>query len=182
MLKNSSQQFGLIAILLHWICALAIVVLFALGLFMEQLDYNDPWYYRVPAIHESIGLLLFATMLARYLARWINPPPPPLAELAAWEQMLASLVHRVLYVVIFTVLISGYLISSAEHDSIAVFDWFKVPGLNLDIANQEDIAGEWHERIAWLLIALATFHALAAIKHHVIDKDRSLLRMLGINR
>jgi cytochrome b561 len=74
--------------------------------------------------------------------------------------------------------LSGYLISTADGRAIQVFDWFEVPALVTGIANQEDIAGAVHYWVAVALIALASLHGLAALKHHFLDRDGTLLRML----
>jgi cytochrome b561 len=82
-----------------------------------------------------------------------------------------------LYFTLFTVLISGYLITSSNDKAIAVFDWFNVTPMVLNIKNQEDIAGVIHYYLAYGIIAFALLHALAALKHHFIDKDKTLKRM-----
>ena len=76
-------------------------------------------------------------------------------------------------------MIAGYLISTADGRAIEVFGWFQVPATLYDLPEQEDIAGEIHELIAWALILLAGVHALAALKHHFINRDTTLLKMLG---
>ena len=74
--------------------------------------------------------------------------------------------------------ITGYLISTADGRAIEVFDWFSVPGFGSFIENQEDLAGEIHEIIAYGIMGLAALHALAALKHHFLDRDNTLTRML----
>ena len=149
---------------------------------MVELDYYSPWYNRAPHLHESVGMLLLAVMVLRIVHRFVDPPPRPLKTLSAREQQLAPLVHALIYIAVFVVLISGYLISSAGDKSVAVFDWFAVPSLGEGIDKQQDIAGLWHERAAWLLIVLSGLHATAAFKHHFVDKDNTLLRMMGVRR
>ena len=74
---------------------------------------------------------------------------------------------------------SGYLISTADGRGVSVFGLFEVPASLTGIPDQEDVAGVLHEWLAWGLIILAGLHALAAIKHHFIDRDATLSRMLG---
>lgn len=74
--------------------------------------------------------------------------------------------------------ITGYLIVTAGGRGLDVFDWFVIPSV-LEQDGLEDIAGEVHEIIAFIIIGLAAFHALGALKHHFIDKDETLRRMLG---
>ena len=76
-------------------------------------------------------------------------------------------------------MISGYLISTADGRGIEVFDFFVIPALGSIIENQEDLAGLVHKWLAYLLVSLATLHALAALKHHFIDKDNTLNRIIG---
>jgi cytochrome b561 len=78
-----------------------------------------------------------------------------------------------------SVMISGYLISTADGRAISVFGWFEVPALITSIPDQEDIAGLIHEYLAWGLVIFSGLHALAALKHHFIDRDPTLKRMLG---
>jgi cytochrome b561 len=76
-------------------------------------------------------------------------------------------------------MIAGYLISTADGRPIDVFNLFSVPATLHGLADQEDIAGEVHEILAWALVLLAGVHALAALKHHFINRDSTLLKMLG---
>lgn len=177
--RNSIDHWGLLAILLHWLTALTVFGLFGLGLWMVELDYYHAWYRQGPYWHKSIGVLLFIVMLARLLWRLANPAPAPLPNHQAWERRAASIVHGLLYVLIFTVMVSGYLISSADGRPIEVFTWFELPALIHGLPQQADVAGLVHKILAYSLLGLALLHALAAFKHHLIDRDRTLKRMLG---
>lgn len=178
MLANDRDNYGWLSICLHWLMAVGIAALFALGLIMVDLDYYSPWYIRAPHIHESIGLVFAAMLILRILARLLNPPPPPLASLSPTERALATCMHWLFYLLMIAIAASGYLISTAGGAEVAVFDWFTLPGLAFGLDQQEDIAGLWHRWIAWSLIVLSALHAMAAIKHHVIDRDRTLKRIL----
>ncbi len=108
----------------------------------------------------------------------IDGRPRELAEHLEWERLVAKIVHSMLYLLLFAVMISGYLISTADGRAIPVFDWFALPATLHGIEGQEDMAGEIHLFLAWSLIGLALLHAGAALKHHFIDRDRTLKRML----
>lgn len=179
MLKNTSTGYGTIAIALHWLVALAVFGLFGLGLWMTELDYYDAWYQRAPDLHKSVGVLLFLVVALRLIWRRMNPVPVPEPTHAAWERRLAGIAHALLYLLLFAVMIAGYLISTADGRSIQVFDLFAVPATLSGREAQEDIAGEVHEILAYVLIGLALLHAAAALKHHFIDRDRTLMRMFG---
>lgn len=178
-LRNNAQSYGLIAVVVHWLVALAVLGLFGLGLWMTSLSYYDPWYRHGPALHKSVGVLLFAVMIFRLIWRWISPPPPAIAGHSALERGAAKLAHLLLYLLIFAVMISGYLISTADGRSIEVFGLFSIPASITSIPNQEDFAGAVHLYLAIGLIVLVVLHALGAIKHHIIDRDRTLMRMFG---
>lgn len=179
MLGNNQHQYGWVSIILHWTSAIAIFGLFALGLWMVELTYYDTWYHRAPALHKGIGIVVLGATVLRLLWR-IAQPRPALLSAHAWENMLAHLGHTLLYLLLFVVLLSGYLIPSADGHPVAVFDWFELPPLMLLGENQEDIAGTIHRWTAYALILLATGHAAAAFKHHFFDHNDTLLRMLRV--
>lgn len=177
--RNSSSRFGLVSILLHWLVALAVFGLFGLGYWMVGLDYYSSWYRTAPDLHKGIGILLFMVMLLRLLWRLYSPAPAALASHGRWTRLASHAGHAFLYLGLFVLMISGYLISTADGRAIDVFGLFQVPALVSGLPRQEDIAGLVHEYLAWALVIFAGIHALAAFKHHFIDRDATLLRMLG---
>ncbi|MCW8891010.1 MAG: cytochrome b [Sedimenticola sp.] len=181
-LRNSDKQFGLVSIFIHWIMALLIIGLFALGLYMTGLDYYDPWYKTAPDIHRSLGVIMLLLLVFRLVWRLGNPVPAPVDNDPEILHKLAEWVHRLLYLLLFFIALSGYLISTADGRGIDVFNWFTVPALVPSFENMEDLAGEVHFVLAVTLIAMASLHGLAALKHHFIDRDLTLLRMLGRTR
>jgi cytochrome b561 len=82
----------------------------------------------------------------------------------------------------FFLMLSGYLISTADGRGIDVFGLFSLPATLSGVENQEDIAGKVHQSLAFILVALVVLHALAALKHHFLDRDATLKRMLGVQR
>lgn len=179
MLKNSPSHYGIVSVVLHWLVALVVFGLFAAGFWMVDLSYYSQWYRTAPHWHKSTGILLAMVMLLRLLWRWLSPPPQALATHRSWERKTAAVVQCCLYLGIFVLVLSGYLISTEDGRPIAVFDWFEVPALGALFTHQADIAGLIHEYVSYGLIALAVLHGLAALKHHYIDKDHTLKRMLG---
>ena len=178
MLKNTQQKYGLIAKVIHWLVALTVIGLFAVGLWMVELDYYSAWYTKAPYYHKSVGIVLAMIMLFRLAWKFANISPNPVSNHSAREVLGAKIAHWLFYILILMMIISGYLISTADDRSIEVFGVFEVPALGSVFENQEDTAGLIHEWLAYVLIALASFHALAALKHHVLDKDDTLKRML----
>jgi cytochrome b561 len=118
-------------------------------------------------------------MVFRALWRNIQPTPEHLPSHSKLERRIGHITHISLYIIFFLICISGYLITTADGRGIEVFGLFTVPSLGEFIQNQEDIAGSIHEWLAYSIIALTGLHALGALKHHFIDKDDTLKRMLG---
>ncbi len=177
--RNSEERYGLVAVVLHWLVAITVIGMFILGLWMTSLSLYDRWYVTAPYIHKSIGLLLFLVMIARLAWRLFNPRPAPLMTHTRFERIAAHLMHGMLYLLLFAVMIAGYLISSADGRAVESFGLFSIPSTITSIPDQEDVAGEIHEVLAYILIALAILHAAAALKHHFIDRDNTLRRMFG---
>lgn len=178
-IKNSGSEWGILSIAMHWVVAVVVFGLFGVGLYMVELDYYDSMYKTAPFVHKSIGVLLFLVMILRVVWRFVSPPPVALSSHQKWEVKLAHIVHIGLYCLLFVIMASGYLISTADGRPVSVFGWFEVPSVISGIDNQEDIAGEVHEILAYVLIGLVGVHAIGALKHHFIDKDLTVLRMFG---
>lgn len=175
--RNTDTRYGAVSIGLHWLIAAAAVGLFALGAWMVELTYYDPWYQRAPQLHKSIGVLLFGVVLARLAWRHVNPHPRPLGT--ALQHRIAVGVHRLLDGLLFALAVSGYLISTADGRPIGVFELFSVPATLSGLEHQADIAGWVHKLLAYALLGVTALHAGAAIKHHFVDRDNTLRRMLS---
>ncbi len=181
-MRNSEHRYGYWAVGFHWLSALTIIGLFGLGYWMVGLDYYSGWYKTAPALHKSIGLSLLVVTLCRMIWRKIDTQPEALQGHTKLEQKAGHYTHHFLYFLMLVVFVSGYMISTADGRGIEVFELFTVPGFGPLLENQEDIAGEVHEYATYLLVGLALLHACAALKHHFIDKDETLKRMLGNKR
>ena len=177
-LTNNTEGYGWISICVHWLIAAGTLGLFALGLWMTGLDYYHPWYRQAPDLHRSLGMLLALVLVFRLIWRLATPAPVPVGRPSALETHVIRGVHWLLVLLPFVSVISGYLISTADGRALAIFDWFEIPALISGIDNLEDKAGDAHYLLAMTLIFLAAVHALAALKHHFIDHDATLRRML----
>ncbi len=180
MIRNSPSRYGAVAILLHWLIALGVIGEFALGLYMVDLDFHDPDYYELPHIHESVGILLTLAIILRIIWSLINIKPDAGTGVAPWEHIVSRLVHIAMSALLVAIVVFGYLLSTAEGDGIEVFNWFELPPVITSINDQESLSIFWHYWLAWTVICFAFLHAAGAIKHHVIDKDETLRRMLGL--
>ena len=174
-LKNTASGYGLVSRALHWVMALAIFAVFGIGVWMVRLDYQSPYYRIGPDIHRSVGILLLIALAFRYLWRLANVVPDD-RELTPFESRASHTVHLIFYPLLAAVMVSGYLISSANGDAVPVFDWFSVPAVTKQ-QGLEDQAGFVHRWLAYGAMALAGVHTIAALKHHFVEKSRVLTRM-----
>ncbi|MEE2732299.1 MAG: cytochrome b [Pseudomonadota bacterium] len=179
MLANSESGYGLVSVLLHWLSALLTILLFGVGLYMVGLSYYDPLYHELPEWHKSVGVVLALLSLFRVVWRVLSGPPAPLAE-KRWQGAAARLVHATMLALLILLPVTGYFIVTAEGKPLMVFELTLLPALLELTPNQTDLVGRWHLWGAWALIGLAALHAAAALKHHFIDADRTLIRMLTI--
>ncbi|PIR38152.1 MAG: cytochrome b [Alphaproteobacteria bacterium CG11_big_fil_rev_8_21_14_0_20_39_49] len=180
-MKNT-KNWSVVIITIHWLTVICVIGLFAVGWWMTELDYYSKWYRTAPFIHKSIGITLLIVTAFRLLYKLKTGSPAPLPSHKPIEVKLAHLMHKALYALLFAVLFSGYFISTADGRPISVFNLFEVPALPWSIDKQEDIAGDIHFFLACFLIGFASLHALAALKHHFIEKDETLKRMLRLKR
>ena len=181
MIFNSNNTFGLVTIVLHWLLAIIIIGQFIFGLYMLSLSYYDPNYHSLPFYHKSIGIVFAFLLLIRIVWTCINPRPLPASNAPQWQSRLAVFLQWTMNLLLIVVVIMGYLISTASGDGISVFGWFEIPASMTSIPNQEEVAGQWHYWLACTVITLAGFHGLAALKHHFIDKDQTLNRMIRVS-
>lgn len=174
--RNTSDTYGLIHITLHWVMAMMLAVLLPLGLWMTGLDYYDPWYRKGPDLHRAIGVLLGLLLVLRLVWRLLGIQPRPLTR-SRRGTAVAQLAHLLLYLLPLLLVISGYLISTADGRPLDIFGCFEIPATVQGIEGQEDIAGEIHFILAMTLMGIIVFHGLAALRHHFVFGDRTLRRM-----
>ena len=177
-LKNTESHYGLIAILLHWLSAISIIGLFSLGFWMVELDYYHDWYTTAPYWHKGIGIIFAFVLFFRLFWKAINPKPRSLLS-SQWLTSVVSYIHFALYLLLVLIIMSGYFIVAADNRALDVLGLFELPANLQLITNQETLMGDWHRYLSYVLIAIVILHIGAALKHHFIDKDSTLKRMLG---
>lgn len=174
-LKDTIEGYGIVSRVIHWMMAIGIIGTFALGYWMVGLDYYSPYYTSAPDFHRSIGMVLFLALCFRLLWRVVSVRPSD-DELTSFERKAARIVHASFYPLIIAVTLSGYLISTLDGRSIDVFGLITIPSI-IEAKGYEDSAGLIHEYLSYATLALASVHALAALKHHIIDRHKTLTRM-----
>lgn len=174
------------AMWLHWLIALLIIVNVVLGLAAEWLP--DEWVRADIDTHKSIGITVLGLAILRLLWRFRHQPPALPASFANWEIRSAALAHLALYLLMFSLPLSGWLHDSAWKDAAThpmslfyLVPWPRIGFITgLDPVFKEtlhDAFGLLHKSLAWALYVVFVLHVAGALKHEWIDKESVLRRM-----
>ncbi|MGI9310025.1 MAG: cytochrome b, partial [bacterium] len=137
--------------------------------------------------HKSVGVLIFAVILARVWWRAINGFPSAVDGVPAWQRLVARAVHWVLLIGTVLMPISGMTLSIVGGHGLPMFA-LELIAPNLDPASGKAVAYNEtlanfahavHGRVGDAMMIAVVLHVLGAIKHHFIDRDGTLRRMLG---
>jgi cytochrome b561 len=178
-IRNLDDRWGLVTIGIHWLTVLAVLGLCIVGFLMQELP-NRPFKVEVYALHKSLGLTVLALTLLRLAWRLLAGAPRPVPGMPRWQVLAAHASHGLLYAVLLAMPLSGWLYNSASGFPLRWFGTFVVPKLAGRDRGVAEFAVETHETLFLVLAALVTVHALAALKHHYFDRDRTLHRMLPL--
>lgn len=195
---NNLTSYTKTAKILHWLIAILIFGMFALGWFMADIpkeapkqmvfDLFDLGIFNWPVteeisprsfyfnLHKSFGVTIFALILTRIFWRITHKPPAILTTYKAWESKLATVAHRLLYALMFILPLSGAIMAVYSKYGIKWFGMNFIKGL--DNNPMRLIFKNVHEIIGLILVTIIVIHILGALKHKFIDKDETLNRML----
>ena len=185
------------AVVLHWLIAICIFSMFALGWYMSDLPKEAPkqmaydlfdlgiytWQLAEEAsprtfyfnLHKSLGVSIFALIIIRILWRLTHTPPALLSTYKAWERKLATGTHHALYLLMVALPLSGVIMSTYSKYGIK---WFGIPFIKgLDNTPMREVFTEVHEVIGVIILVILILHTAGAIKHKFIDKDDTFKRM-----
>ena len=177
-LKNTPARYGLLSKSLHWSNAVLIIGLIGLGCYMVGLTYYDRWYNAALAWHKSLGLVALALAMVMIGWHWYNPTPAPLAGWQSWERLAARIMQAVLLVMMIVIPLSGYMISTSAGQGVEMFGLLRIPALWHGDSTLRDGAIAAHFYAAYGTALLVIGHAGAALKHHFVNRDETLRRML----
>ena len=179
--ETTTGRYSAVAIVLHWLLALVILLMFALGLYMANLPIS-PLRLKLINYHKWAGICFLALTAFRIVWRLTHRPPalPASVELAMpnWQSKVYHATHFALYVLFLVVPLVGWAYSSAAGFPVVVFGVIPLPdfmAVDKEFAKQ---LKELHEISAYALVALAGLHIVAAVKHHFFDHDGLINRML----
>jgi cytochrome b561 len=168
------------AILLHWIAALLIACNFVLGLSMVDLPFG-PQKFRWYGWHKWTGITVFLVTLLRLLWRTAYPAPPAVA-MPDWQRKAARATHLLLYGLMLVIPLSGWLYSSATGVSVVYLGLVPLPDLVSKDKALAEVLKAVHVTLNFTLLALVFVHTGAAFKHHLVDRDGVLVRMVPFLR
>ena len=176
-LKNPNERWGAVSQGFHWLIVLLLLAQGAIGLLMGDMA-RGPDKIAVYGFHKSVGISILALALARLLWRLYAGRPAPVAGTPHWQERLASAMHGALYLLLFAVPISGWVMNSASGFPLQWFGLFNLPSIAARNDELHELAESVHEWLFWALVALAAAHAAAAVFHHLFQRDATLARML----
>lgn len=177
LIKNTQTQYGIVNKFIHWLMALLIIGMLILGLYMSDLPISE-LKLQLYGIHKEFGILILMLVMFRIVWRIGNIVPLLPPTIPAWQKFAAHAVHWMLYGFMFAMPITGWLMTSAAGLPPSFFGLFTLPSL---IAPNDALFSLFiniHSWLAYGLIATFCAHVGAALKHHFINKDDVLRRML----
>ena len=174
---TATARYTRTAIALHWLIALLIIAAFLLGVTMSDMA---PSITKLKLVnwHKWLGVTVLGLAALRLLWRLTHTAPALPAAMAGWQVLAAKLGHLGLYLLMFAVPLSGYFFSLAAGFKVVYLGLFPLPVLIDKNPALKPVLHELHEILAWGMAVLVCVHVLAALKHHVIDRDDVLKRML----
>lgn len=173
----NTTRYSATAIRLHWLIAILIVATFCVGLYMHELPLS-PQKLKIYSWHKWAGVSVFLLAVLRLAWRASHRPPALPATMPAWQQRAAGALHHLLYLLMFAIPLSGWLMSSAKGFQTVYFGVLPLPDLVAKNAALGDLLQAVHQSLNFATAALVLAHAAAAVKHHLVDRDDVLARML----
>lgn len=175
--KNTEIRYGSLSIGIHWLMLLLFVAVYALielrGIFPKGSDLREG----LKAWHFMLGMLVLVLVWPRLAARLTGATPAIQPEPVAWQQLSAKLLHLALYAFMIAMPLLGWLLLSASGKPIPFFG-IELPALIAKSKETASLLKELHETLGTAGYYLIGLHAAAALYHHYIKHDNTLIRML----
>lgn len=175
--SDSQNSYGLMSRLNHWLGAVLVIVLLAIGLYFHEMPKGDERSYW-QGLHIGIGALAFIFLAFRIVWRILNRTTQA-AQQAPLLQKISHLTHVILVLGILIMIVSGPLIIWSAGRPINVFDWFSIASPMARMESLHEFLEEVHEIVSRVLLVLIIVHVLAAIKHAIMAPQLLSGRMWG---
>lgn len=175
---SNSDKYPILMRLMHWSVGLLILGIIGAGWYMVDLEDSVSYKYDIYHWHKSFGVLVIFLVFARLMIRWASKVPELPDSMPTYQRKLGTLVHWLLYLFMFLIPVSGYMMSDAAGRDIPLFNLVMLSFLekNPDLAS---LFHDIHETIPYILLGLVVLHIIAAIKHRYFDKaEHDVLRRM----
>jgi cytochrome b561 len=178
----AAERYGVVAIALHWLIAILVIAVVALGLMIPEAPRGTDDRATILMLHRSIGLAILAATALRVLWRAFRraPPMPPGVKRA--EAVLAHATHGALYLLLLAMPVLGYLNAAAAGHSVSLFGFFAIPPLIAENERLAQISVALHLVGQYLVYGLVGLHVAAALGHGALRRDGVFSRMLPARR
>ncbi|MBI2399890.1 MAG: cytochrome b [Deltaproteobacteria bacterium] len=173
------RGYTLTAVSLHWATAVIVISAAVLGIYMHELPFS-PMKLKLYSYHKWMGVTVFLLALIRLAWRSSHVAPALPDNMPLWEQRAAKGAHAALYVFMIAVPLAGWVMSSAHGFQTVYLGILPIPdliGKNKELA---EVLEKVHGAFSLSFMALVVLHGAAALKHHFINRDNVLRRMLGL--
>ena len=177
VMNQNRHPYSALAIGLHWLVFVFVIANWLLGPYMADLPLS-PQKLKYFSWHKWIGVTVFLLAVFRLAWRLFHPPPPLSVSVPPWQRHLAQASHLILYLLIFAVPVTGWLYSSASGVPTVYLGWVQLPDLVGRDKALAELLKQAHIFLNMTLLAVVLVHVAAAFKHHFIDHDDVLARML----
>ncbi len=176
--RNTPDSFGWISRAIHWIMAVLIIAMLALGTYIADMQPSlaNLWLF---GLHKSIGVSLLVLVILRLGWHRLSPPPASLkSDVPHWQTRASGIVHGLIYALLIVVPLTGWIASSATGIDSVLFNRFTLPAIAPVSEAWEKTFFAAHGLATNLLIACIAIHTVGALQHHYIHRDATLRRML----
>ncbi|MGH6885487.1 MAG: cytochrome b [Geminicoccales bacterium] len=179
MRGNTTERWGSVSIGLHWtIAALVLLVQVPAAVIMVNVDPGTVQnvFYN---IHKNTGLIIFALAIVRLGWRWSHPVPGYRADMPVWQARTARTTHALLYILLFSMPITGFLYTAMGGFPVPLFMLYDLARLVPENKPVAEVFKYAHLTLQFVLYATVILHVAGALNHHLIRKDGVLRRMLS---
>lgn len=174
---SSSKNYTSMFKFLHWFMSFAIIGLFVAGFVMTSMAPSD-LKWTTYGLHKSLGFTMLVLVFIRILSRLMNPPKIKHHSISALHYVLIKISVPVLYLVILCMTLSGFIMSDAGGHAINLFSLYELPLLLTNMKFLAEYAHTVHVYVAPVGATIIGLHIVAALYHHFILKDDTLMRMM----
>lgn len=176
-LKSTDQSYSAVTKFLHWLMAVLVVTCWVLGVLTDDVLKVSSRTV-ILFVHVAVGLALLDVLVLRALWRAMSSPPPAERPVFGIWPRVGRLMHYVLYAMLLMVPVTGILLQFSFGRGLPLYGIAEIPSLLTFNATLASIMTEVHKFSGHALMILAAAHALAALVHHYVFRDRTLVRML----